>query len=157
MQDGGRRRRPPKYRMSVAPAKLTLGLPWLKKLGFGLTVCGPWCLLAVALVDKGALNAQAVGQLIAWGPAALVLIGGYLLVERWAPRIVAAQAEGARAQQRLADSVQQLVERGDRDSRETLGMVRYTLDEMKRMHLATMTAMTSLRGDVADLRAGGTK
>jgi type VI protein secretion system component VasK len=128
---------------------------WLKRLGIGLVVCGPWSFVALAMVEKGALGSQAVSQLIAWGPAALILAALYVLIERWAPRIVAAQSEGARAQQKLADSVEQLAARGDRDSRETLGMVRYTLDEMKRMHAAQMGAVSSLRREVAQLKGAG--
>lgn len=126
----------------ATPLKLSLPLPtaWLKKLGLGLVVCGPWSFIALALVERGAIGQQAIAQLIAWGPAAMILVAIYALVERWAPKVVAAQAEGARAQQKLADSVQELVARGDRDVRETQLMLKYTAQGVERLH-ETVNAM----------------
>jgi len=127
--------------MSTAPLKLVMPLPWLKKLGLGLTFCGPWALVALALVEKGAVGQQAIAQMLAWGPAALILIGLYLLAERWAPRMVGAQTK-------LAEAVAAIADRGDRDARETIGLVKFTYEEMQRMHLNLAAQMASLRQEL---------
>ena len=127
--------------MATSPLSLRLPLPWLKKLGLGLVVCGPWSFVALALVEKGALGQQAIEQMVAWGPAVLILAGLYLLVERWAPRMVAAQT-------RLAESVALIADRGDRDARETIGLVKFTYEEMQRMHLNLAAQFSALRDEL---------
>ncbi len=123
--------------MTVAPTKLTLPLPlpWLKKLGIGLAFSGPWSLLALALIERGAVGQQAVEQLIAWGPAVLILAGMYVLIERWAPKVIAGQAAATAANQKLADSVAQIADRGDRDMAEIRLMQKYCTN--------TLTALAS--------------
>src|SRR6185437_7971503 len=120
--------------MATSPFRLTLPLPWLRKLGLGLTVCGPWAFISIALVEKGALGPAAIAQIIAWGPAALILVGLFALIERWAPRVVAAQNEQASASRELADSVREIVQREDRDQREMQLMLKYTTTAVEALH-----------------------
>lgn len=108
------------------PIKLTLApsADWLKKLGVGIAIGAPSLLLA-DMVEHGALSAAAITQIVAWGPAALILVGLYLLIERWMPRVIAGQAAAVATNQKLADSVAMIADRGDRDSRELLIMQKY--------------------------------
>jgi len=131
--------------MSVYPARLTMPMPWLKKLGLGLTICGPYAFVALAMVDKGAICQQAISQVVAWGPATLILIGVYLIIERWAPRLVAAQTEQASASRELADSVRVMVQRDDRDTREMQLMLKYTTGAVEELHTELRAMREELR------------
>ncbi len=130
---------------------LSLTLPmhrWTRKLSLALGLLAPWSALAFELIRRGAIDHATIAQVIAWGPGLAILIGLALLVERWAPRILETQKKTAVAQEKLANSVTELVERGDRDSRETIGMLKYTLSTLERVD-ATLDDVRTLAQSTA--------
>ncbi len=130
------------------------GRDWLKKLGISLALATPWSLMALEMAKRGAVNSQAIAQVLAWGPAFLVLVGLYLIIERWAPRAIETQKQSVAAQQQLADAVRQMVERGDRDARETLGMLRYTNSQVERMHAANLDQFQRIFTAIEEIKHG---
>jgi hypothetical protein len=115
--------------------------PMLKKFGIGVVVGGPWTLMLALLIERGVLGQAAVNQVIAWGPGVAILIGGYVLVERWAPKIIAGQAATAAANQQLADSVKQIADRGDRD-----------MAEIRLMQKFCNMTLTTLASSIEEIR-----
>lgn len=106
---------------------------WLKTLGLSVVFATPFSAFLYELVAHSVLTARDMDQIVAWGPAIFVVGGCFVLADRWAPKILTAQHAGASAQQKLADAVSELVARGDRDSREAIGTMRYVVVKLERL------------------------
>ena len=106
---------------------------WIEKLGITTSIVGPTGFVLYELIHAGAISSRSVEELIAWGPAAFIVGGCFVLADRWAPKLIAAQRDSVTAQQKLADAVADLVARGDRDQREAIGTMRYLVQRVERL------------------------
>lgn len=105
----------------------------LKKLGLSVVLLTPFSAFLYELVAHSVITADDMHQVVAWGPAVFVVGGCFVLADRWAPKIIEAQHESAMAQQKLADAVTEMVARGDRDSRETIGTMRFVVSRLEQL------------------------
>lgn len=93
--------------------------------------------------------------LIAWGPqfvlALLLFAFLYLLADRYAPRLIAAQSETALALQNLARSVEQLVSRENAFQREQDVLLNHVARRVDALHKLLESHHRALNGHLAQL------
>lgn len=93
--------------------------------------------------------------LIAWGPqfvlALLLFAFLYLLADRYAPRLIAAQSETALALQNLAHSVEQLVSRENAFQREQDVLLNHVARRVDSLHKLLEAHVRALNGHLARL------
>lgn len=100
---------------------------------------------------------------IAWGPQFIILLllfsFLYLLADRYAPRLIAAQSETALALQNLARAVEQLVTRENSFQREQDVLLNHVARRVEALHELLTSTHRALNGHLARFsrRAGKTR
>ncbi len=126
------------------------------------TLAGAGGLLALVwfLLDQRPELAQLLLEriIIAWGPqfVILLLLFGflYLLADRYAPRLIAAQRETAVALQSLARAVEQLVARDNSFQREQDVLLNHVARRVEAIHKLIESQNRALNGHLARLSQG---
>lgn len=97
--------------------------------------------------------------LIAWGPQFVIVLllfaFLYLLADRYAPRLIAAQNQTALALQNLAQAVEQIVERENSFQREQDVLLNHVARRVDSLHRLVESQHRALNGRIARLACNG--
>jgi hypothetical protein len=84
---------------------------------------------------------QFIGLLNSFGPVFLLVVAGLWLVDRHAPPFIQAQRENAAATQKLADSVQAIAQKDDRQTERLAREISFVGSQMEKL----LTGVDELR------------